>query len=285
MTKTILVPTDYSEISRNAVEYALHLAREERAGILLYHVFHVPLPSHDTPVPIADYPGLEKAEEEKMQKFAVELKKFVGGQVKIRTRCVPGFVQDEINNYCEQKDVHLVVMGISGGGPLKEFFAGSNALGVARHCKSDVLIVPAKAKFRAIKKISLATDLEDLNVEKVSGTLKHYCQLFNARAILVNIKDAFTIPSEERVITREKMMHTLEEVHPTFVQPYHEDASEAIDIHVRIKHSDWLAVVHKDYGFFKNLFHKSLTKELAFHTEVPILSISQREEHSHSSKH
>jgi nucleotide-binding universal stress UspA family protein len=35
--------------------------------------------------------------------------------------------------------------------------------------------------------------------------------------------------------------------------------------------ADLIAVVKRDRGFWKNLFHKSMTKSLAFRTHIPLL--------------
>ena len=48
--KTILVPTDFSEEARNAAEYAVKLAKEVKAKVILFHTFQVPIPISEVPV-------------------------------------------------------------------------------------------------------------------------------------------------------------------------------------------------------------------------------------------
>ena len=50
--KTILVPTDYSPVADNAVDYAAHLAETEGARVVLFHVFRFAIPTQDTIMPV-----------------------------------------------------------------------------------------------------------------------------------------------------------------------------------------------------------------------------------------
>ena len=156
---------------------------------------------------------------------------------------------------------------------MKETLIGSNAIRVSRDANCDVLIVPADAKFGKISCVSLASDLTDIDAESVSETLHHYCKIFGAKAEIIQVKNSFTVPKEERTENRNKIVEGMGHIKTGIVQPYDENTAEAIERHVTLNKSGWLAVIHKDHGFLAGLFHKSLTKQLAFHLEIPILSI------------
>jgi nucleotide-binding universal stress UspA family protein len=274
--KTILVPTDFSATATNAVHYAYHLARHEGASLVLMHVFHMPYPSNDSAVPAVDFKQLEKSEQLRMEKFIKRIHKTEGDGVTVSGIVKPGLVSDEVKDYCKEHKVNLVVMGITGGGAMKELFIGSNALRLTESKDCDVLIVPQKAKFKEVSCISLATDLKEVDIEKISDTLKHYCKILKAKAEIIHVKNSFTLPDEKRVEKRKQLIKGLGTVKSSVVEPYDEDTSVAIERHIDLNKSGWVAVVHKEHGFFKGLFHKSLTKQLAFHIDIPVLSISQK---------
>ncbi len=48
--KTLLVPTDFSSVSVNAMNYAVDMAQAINAGIVLLHVYNVPVSFTDSPV-------------------------------------------------------------------------------------------------------------------------------------------------------------------------------------------------------------------------------------------
>jgi nucleotide-binding universal stress UspA family protein len=273
--KTILVPTDYSPVADNAVQYAAHLAEAEEARIILFHVFRFAIPTQDTIMPINTYADMENYERVRLDKYRKRMEKAFNNRVKFQSLLTPGLASDEIIDWCQDHKPDLVVMGISGGRGLKEFFAGSNALRVVKGCETDVLIVPAQATFQPVKKISLATDLENIDAETISSTLRHYCEVFHARAEIVNVQEQFSLATEEREENIQKLHAGLGDIKHSIKQRHATDVATEIENHIHYHKSQWLAVVHKDYNFFKGLFHRSITKQLAFHLSIPVLSINQ----------
>ncbi len=273
--KTILVPTDYSPVADNAVDYAAHLAETEGARVVLFHVFRFAIPTQDTIMPVNTYAEMENYERIRLDKYRKRMEKVFNGKVRFQSVYTPGLASDEIIDWCQDHKPDLVVMGISGGKGFKEFFAGSNALRVAKGCETDILIVPAEAKFQPIKKISLATDLENIDVETVSATLKYYCDLFHARAEIINVQEQYSMATEEREENIQKLHAGLGETKHSVKLRHSPDVASEIENHIHYHKSQWLAVVHKDYNFFQRLFHRSVTKQLAFHLNIPVLSINQ----------
>jgi nucleotide-binding universal stress UspA family protein len=45
--KTILVPTDFTEVSKNALEYVIEMVKVMPAKIVLFHAYHVPIVATD----------------------------------------------------------------------------------------------------------------------------------------------------------------------------------------------------------------------------------------------
>lgn len=274
--KTILVPVDYSEVANNAARYAMQLAEAEGARVILFHVFRFAIPTQDTPLPVNTYAEMENYERQRLEKYRKKLEKEFSGKVKVQGVIKPGLASDEIIDWCSDHETHLVVMGITGGTAVKEFFAGSNALRVAKGCDTDVLIVPPNAQFQPIKKISLATDLENIDADSVAHTLKYYCDLFNARLEILNVKEQYSLVTEEEENTLNRLHSGLEGVRHKTKHRTNPDIATEIENHLHYHKSQWLAVVHKDYNFFKGLFHRSITKQLAFHLDIPVLSVNRK---------
>ena len=64
--KTIVVPTDFSAISNNAIDYAVDLAKVTSCSILLFHAYQVPVSMTDVPIVLLSVEDLQKANESKM---------------------------------------------------------------------------------------------------------------------------------------------------------------------------------------------------------------------------
>src|SRR5690606_17712216 len=69
--KTIIVPTDFSPTAINAMHYALRMAELINAGVVLLHVYQVPVSynNSDIPLPLMDISELEKINEERLQEL------------------------------------------------------------------------------------------------------------------------------------------------------------------------------------------------------------------------
>jgi len=135
--KTILVPTDFSEPSANALRYARAFAETFNTALHLLHVLEVPVFTGWEAPPLV----LEDLEQgarnqlellltaEERQKFRAQLVLLTGSP----------FV--EIVRYAREKDVDLIVMGTHGRGPIAHMLLGSVAEKVVRKAPCPVLTV------------------------------------------------------------------------------------------------------------------------------------------------
>ena len=64
--KTIIVPTDFSAISNNAMDYALGLAKETGSSLLLFHAYQVPVSMTDVPIVLVSVEELQKNAENRV---------------------------------------------------------------------------------------------------------------------------------------------------------------------------------------------------------------------------
>ena len=274
--KTYLVPTDYSEVADNAAKYAIALAEKEKAKIILFHVFQVPYPvAHDSYFPIISVDELEKDAKIALERYRNKLMKNSGSKIHMECAVAPGFVTESVDSYVKHHHVDLVIMGITGGSKLKEVFVGSNATSVAHNVKSNILIVPAEAKFKEVHKIGFATEFDTENEVKAQKDLKYYADLFNAQVIAINISTDTDLNTPEKAEVMQEVGKEFKD-NKFFVKKIESNnVSEEIGYYVSEKNCDWLAVVPKHHNIFGNLFGKSITKKLAYHVDVPILALHE----------
>ncbi len=122
--KNILTPTDFSDISDNAVNYAFGLAQSIKAFVTLYHCFHVPVISTDVTVTTIDF---EEVEKESIKLLTIQKMKLQQKypDVKIDMVSSAGFAADEIVEYSKQDKFDLIVMGISSSGNLPQLLGST----------------------------------------------------------------------------------------------------------------------------------------------------------------
>jgi nucleotide-binding universal stress UspA family protein len=141
--KTILVPTDFSEASQSALEYATGLAAAFGATIHVVHVME-DLLAHawSAEVYVASMPNLrEEIEKEAQERLAAMMTDEDRIRFRALTVIVAGNPFLEIVRYAKANAIDLIVMGTHGRGPIAHMLLGSVAEKVVRKSPCPVLTV------------------------------------------------------------------------------------------------------------------------------------------------
>lgn len=145
-TRRILVPIDFSESGRVILDYAVDVARDRGAEVLLLHVVGIPMAPIDPSCGVAADPRLllelQAGAEKGLQDLAATLRP--GDPVKVRTKVVTGAPSREIVREAREEGADLVVIGTHGRTGLRHVFLGSVAENVVRLCPCPVLTVRLK---------------------------------------------------------------------------------------------------------------------------------------------
>lgn len=138
--KHVLVPIDFSECSKKALQYALPLAKEHQAAITLLYVV---APAYGA----IEYGGVDYAELEATMKETGEreLAKLaaseVGGEVSTDTLVRVGSPAREITEAARSLPADLIVISTHGRTGLKHVFLGSVAEHVVQRAPCPVFVV------------------------------------------------------------------------------------------------------------------------------------------------
>jgi nucleotide-binding universal stress UspA family protein len=266
--KTILVPTDFSIAACNAAEYAVQLAKEIKASVTLLHVFHAPTPSSEVPMILIDPEKLQLDNEAHLKKEAKYPTKKTGVEVKYIAKM--GLAVDEIKE--EEKKFDLIVMGMKGASKLSEALIGSTATTTMRKVKRPLLIIPEKVTYKNPEKIVMASDYDPRIDEHALDVLRDFTRYFGSKILVVNVKSKkYEFTSEKELEkTIEGKLSNLEH---TYYFPEKEDLVEGINEFIKDRNADMLAIIPHRYNFFERVFHNSVSKKMAFHTNVPLLAL------------
>lgn len=142
--KTILVPTDFSATSMQAVDHAKVLAETFGASLHLLHVLpdpHAPawaLFAYGIPVDQLRSHWAHTAEGRLDELLTAEVHQALRAVTDTRV----GYPSIEIVRYAEAHQVDLIVLGTRGHGPVEHALLGSVAERVVRNAPCPVLTVP-----------------------------------------------------------------------------------------------------------------------------------------------
>jgi len=191
--KKILVPTDFSKLSINALEVAVEIAKKSGAEITLLHVVEEASQgsfsiagewrtAENWSDKLFTLKLIEKAKDQ-LEKLVVD-PRFAAVRVTGELRLGNAF--HGMRTIIVENKVDLVVMGTRGRSKLEEMVIGSNTERVVRHAKCPVLSVhkkPAKVNF---KEIVYATAMHK-DEEVFSRMIKRTQQIYNSTIHLVRI--------------------------------------------------------------------------------------------------
>jgi nucleotide-binding universal stress UspA family protein len=143
--RSILVPVDFSQNSRKAVQYAHALARRLGASLRMLHCYEPPGFAYTSGDAAA---GPTYVVEEERRAVQAELERWSSasewGSLPIESSFVDGAPVKTILTLAEQHD--LIVMGTHGRTGLARFLIGSVAYGVLKQSRKPVLVIPIPAR-------------------------------------------------------------------------------------------------------------------------------------------
>lgn len=272
--KRILFPTDFSEAANAAFMYALRFADSFNAELLILHVYDLPI-VETPPLPESTKEIFDIVEMNQFESFRDQLPEMHKiaenhqlGHVQIRNILLYGDLVYNINKVCKEEEVDFIVMGTKGATGLKETFIGSTTATVISNVAVPVLGIPAEAAYSPIKNIGFTTQYRDKDNDALVRALD-IAKKFGARLQCLYISTNDDPSDIEERIAEWKIYYKTENI--DFHVVIENNIEQAIFDFTDTHSVNMLVMRAHKRGFFEGLFHKSLTRKMAYHTKVPLL--------------
>ena len=274
--KTIIVPTDFSPVATNAMNFAVDMALNINASIILLHVFQVPVSMTDVPVVLISGDELKKSSEEKLESLKQSIRHITSGKLKVYTEAKIGDVVDELEDLCKLIQPFAVVMGTKGASGIERMLFGSITLTTIRHLKWPVIVVPPGKEYgNGIKKIGFACDFKQVVETTPVQFIKQMVKEFNAELHVLNVdyeNKHFKPETPEQSV----LLHTLlEDINPNYHFINNADIENGINEFAETNNLDLMITIPKKHKLLEGLFKPSSTKQLITHTHVPVMCVHE----------
>ncbi len=274
--KTVIIPIDFSPVSLNAMHYGIDMAITVNASIMLLHMYHVPVSLTDVPVVLISVDELKEQAEKKMTDLREQVEHIVAGKVKVYAEARLGDVADELRDACEHVQPFAVVMGTKGASSFEHLLFGSNTLHAIRDLTWPVITVPPGKTFGAgIKKIGFACDFRNVVETTPSGRIHELVNSFKAELHVLNVdyKDKHFKPETPE---QSALVHTLlEDLNPVYDFIGSPDIEAGINEFAEKNNLDLIIAIPKKHKLLDALFHKPSTRQLVFHSHIPVACIHE----------
>ncbi|RLD36051.1 MAG: hypothetical protein DRI73_01390 [Bacteroidetes bacterium] len=283
----ILVPVDFSDYSRNAVRYALGIAKNYQGSkLLLLHIYYTPdigtIPYSESYIfsdPVSEQiTEIKEAAITQMKYFkesiSKELNKLGLENIDLETLLIPGLPSDTILNYSEDFQPDLLVIGARGAGLRSEFMGGSSVR-VVMKSNFPVLVVPEDSKFHYDKKeynILYATNYDESDFLAITR-LMNLLAGFRIRIYCVHVGKG-----EMDKWAKLKM----DGLKKYFVDSYprvklicsvinNDDVLAGLETYLDKHNVDMISLTTHRRNLLTSLIHPSLTKKIIFQSNLPML--------------
>jgi nucleotide-binding universal stress UspA family protein len=142
MFKKILFPTDFSDVSKKALNYLTQLKGAGAIEVIVLHVIDERKLEAIALYGTGEcYVLIERIEEEAREEIGAIEKKLQESGFEVKTRLETGIPLREILRVEEAEKVSLIVIGSHGKTNMKEVFLGSVSEKVIRNAKNPVLVI------------------------------------------------------------------------------------------------------------------------------------------------
>lgn len=271
--KKILAPIDFSDNSKNALDYAIELAKKLKARLILMHSFHPSMAESmsDAYKLIRDKDMKEKEDTLKMWKAAV---KKSNKSLNCQTIFTGGNPAEEIIQAARKNKIDLVVMGTKGASGLREVFIGSNTAKVIGEVACPVFSIPQDYQYRAFKRIIFATNYNDSDVASIRF-LVQLAKLYRAELKIVHVVDGERMDGYEDDMLDYfigQVKKSIEYKNMNFHLLKDSNIKKSLSDFIRQNNIDLFSLSTEKKTLFEKLFNSSLTKQFAYHTQMPLLA-------------
>ncbi len=274
--KTILVPTDFSDASRNASIYAAEFAKIMQCEVVLYHTYLVPIViASDMPTTIMMNPEVLRQETLALLRKEADTVGEITG-TKLLYEATEGDAVTEIIEIERNNKPDLIIMGMKESGPVSEYIIGSIATDVIRQSLTPVLIIPIQAKFKQFKKIVFATDYSLSTDTHLLEPIKEFCKIFYSKLFILNVVKELELIGVEKEVSRMRIQNYFEDLEHQHYYLEDDDIIHGLNNFIDEYGVDVIAMLPHRHNLFSRIFKEGSTKKMAFHTHIPLLTMPSR---------
>lgn len=279
--KNILLPTDFSKCSTNAILYVLNLFKGTSCKFHLLSIYKASsYTSGDLMKASKDaslYDILISENKLKLDKLITKMQKNCAGE-KFEYNALTDYnvFTDSINKFLEVENIDLIVMGTNGVSDAHEKIFGSHTLRVIRKVDSPLLIIPENSRFHSLRRLLLSLDysidFEQASLQPLLKLVGNHC--FSLHILKLSEPDANAAAEAQE---EEELKHHFEIYNPSYHKVSGVPAGEAINTFVQSMDIDMNVLPVKKEVFLERIFGSKLA-DILYSTTVPLFILHSKEE-------
>ncbi|MCK0178355.1 universal stress protein [Flavobacteriaceae bacterium S0862] len=272
--KLILLPTDFSKNSINAINYAVELFKNEACEFYVINIQKASSFVSDDLMTMTSsatvYHTLIDIAKKSIKNVIKDLKETYNNDLHEFCSIVDydNFV-DGINQACDTKGIDLIIMGTKGASGAEKVLFGSNTARVMQRCSTPVLAIPDGCKFKGLDKIAFTSNFSIRYNSEDLKSLFDISKLYNSSIDILHVnEDELT---SNQMDNRAYLSSYFSDLTHEFVNLQKSDVFKAIQDYIKDNDIKILAMTSRQHSFLERLFNRHLVEAFAFNIDIPFL--------------
>lgn len=277
--KNILIPTDFSKNSCNAISYALKFFENSNCNFYLLHVntINTLLTSETT------YMASQEVIDEAFVKTAkTKLNNLLNRLVdsskndkhNFYTITDHNYFIDSIRKHVTEKKIDVIVMGTKGASGLKKIIVGSNTGDVITRVHCTTLVVPENAKFMVPKEIAFPTDFSSFYTIDLLKPILETLNQFKGSLNILHVNKGAPLNLDQQ-LNKGLLDDYFSNTNYSFYSLKNNHIESAIQTFVEEKKINLITMVAKNLNYFQRILFHPTVQEISYHTDIPFLVLHE----------
>lgn len=281
--KTILLPTDFSPNSINAMNFAIATFKETPCKFVLLHVHTAASFVSDDLMTLGSSSSIYQTLIAQSKAALADLETKLQKESKSNLHEFSSIVDydnfvDAVNQACKDQGVSLVVLGTKGASGLESAIFGSNTVHLMERSNYPILAVPEKFTGSLINRWAIGLDFEIPVSKSEFKALLDLTTMTNALVDIIYVKQNEDPLTPEQLKNKSAVAKIFENTNSEFITLFSPKVLEAIANYCDEHQCDAIALINKRRNFFYRLIRKDEIQKFGYQIKRPLLVMPKKAE-------
>lgn len=279
--KKILLPTDFSDNSWNAISYALELFKNESCLFYLLNTYTPMVYTYDYSFGGGAVISETMTGEDIVRKSSIDGlealleridKEYPNNKHNYQTISAYNILSDEINELVEDEPIDLIIMGTKGATGAQEILFGSQTVYVMRKAKCPTLAIPQNYTHHEVKDILFPNDYKYEYTKKNFSVLNVIASVTGCSIHVLHISNELEL-SESQKKNKRLINSYFKDIKSDHIEVSDRTVPEAVATYIANNDIDMVVMTNRKHSMLERLLFRQSVDVIGMHIDIPFLVI------------
>ncbi|WP_431136866.1 universal stress protein [Psychroserpens mesophilus] len=274
---SILLPTDFSKNSMNAITYALEFFKYQNVKFYLMHAYRNEFYDHDDLVSREVFDDVlhtvKKESQNNLENLLNQITK-IAPNPRFTFHIISAYntLVEEANSIADEQNIDLIVMGTKGKSNERHVVFGSHTFQVLKYVQCPVLAIPSNYTNTQPKHILFPTNYlipyKRRELKLLSVLAKSYRSVIDV--VYISTSSKLSIRQEDN---QGFIKDTLSDNNVNFYIKDSKKVADTITSYIQENDVDMLTMVNTQHSFLEDMLFPSTIDKVSLGLEIPLLAM------------